>query len=320
MQRPLVQSPRRETRVEPLRLLLISGNHQVRRFELSQRLVKGVLGSLVGLGLVLAVTTAGLFHYWQGYRATEAIRVENARYDQDRAALLTRVASLEETVERADRLAVRLEGMGDVPAGGVLTKGIGPLSESLDLPLLPAGGLQAPGRGAGELYAFNDIAHNMDALKARAREVEERLGKVYDVRKERNAFFAALPSLWPVRGYVTSGFGPRRSTRVGGTRFHRGIDIAAPVGTQIHASGDGVVTFAGYRGGYGKALIIDHGFGMTTLYGHNRELFVKEGDRVRRGMVISAVGMTGRTTGAHLHYEVSVDGVPVNPARYLASR
>jgi murein DD-endopeptidase MepM/ murein hydrolase activator NlpD len=120
-----------------------------------------------------------------------------------------------------------------------------------------------------------------------------------------------------VRGWVTSEFGVRRSPRGIGTRFHEGIDIAASTGTPIYASGDGVVTFAGYKPGLGKTVIIDHGFGLTTVYGHNSQLYVKDGDRVKRGVNISAVGRTGRSTGPHLHYQIEVDGIPVDPMRYI---
>jgi murein DD-endopeptidase MepM/ murein hydrolase activator NlpD len=144
-----------------------------------------------------------------------------------------------------------------------------------------------------------------------------RLQEVYAFHRGKLAYWAAIPSIWPVRGWVTSDFGPRRSPKGIGTRFHEGIDIAASIGTPVYASGDGVVTFAGYKHGFGNTIIIDHGFGITTIYGHNSTLYVNEGDRVKRGMGIASVGRTGRATGPHLHYEVVIDGVPVDPMRYI---
>lgn len=129
---------------------------------------------------------------------------------------------------------------------------------------------------------------------------------------------ADLPSLKPCDGIVTSGFGWRRfSRRSRRGRLHKGLDIAAPVGTPIVASADGRVVFVGPKGGYGKTVIIDHGSHVHTLYAHNSSIRVLEGDVVTRGQEISQVGVSGRSTGPHLHYEVRVQGKPVNPNKYF---
>ncbi len=116
---------------------------------------------------------------------------------------------------------------------------------------------------------------------------------------------------------VSSDFGPREDPVEGGSRFHTGIDLAVPEGTPIKAALDGVVKTVGPRGGYGKAVEIDHGNGLTTLYAHNSELAVKPGERVMAGQVIAAAGQTGRATGAHLHLEVRMEGKPLNPRSAL---
>ena len=121
------------------------------------------------------------------------------------------------------------------------------------------------------------------------------------------------PSIWPAAGYVSSPYG----LRFDGTEFHQGIDIAADMGTPIVATADGVVTAAGWNGGYGNMVDVDHGGGIVTRYGHASALAVTVGQQVRRGEVIAYVGSTGRSTGPHVHYEVRVDGQPVNPAGYL---
>jgi murein DD-endopeptidase MepM/ murein hydrolase activator NlpD len=127
------------------------------------------------------------------------------------------------------------------------------------------------------------------------------------------------PSLWPVRGPVTSRFGPRRSPYGGGTELHPGIDIDARHGMPVTAGGDGEVVFAGRDSGYGRLVIVDHGGDVDTLYGHLSAIYVREGEKVRRGQPIGAVGASGRATGAHLHYEVRVSGRPVDPRRYLVN-
>ncbi len=120
-----------------------------------------------------------------------------------------------------------------------------------------------------------------------------------------------VPRGYPVMGRITSGFGRR------GRGFHPGIDIAAPVGTPVKATADGIVVFASRKGGYGKLIEIDHGNGYSTRYGHLMGFAVRKGERVKKGQVIGWIGLTGRTTGPHLHYEVRKNNIPVNPRRYL---
>jgi murein DD-endopeptidase MepM/ murein hydrolase activator NlpD len=127
------------------------------------------------------------------------------------------------------------------------------------------------------------------------------------------------PSLWPVRGLVTSSFGVRRSPYGGSREMHAGIDIRARYGSPVTATAAGRVVFAGRDPGYGGLVVVDHGGSLQTLYGHLSALYVHEGQRVRRGQPIGAVGASGRATGSHLHYEVRIDGRPVDPDRYLAS-
>ncbi len=128
---------------------------------------------------------------------------------------------------------------------------------------------------------------------------------------------ADAPSLWPIMGRVTSSFGERTDPLAGEGEFHRGIDIAAPAGTAIHATGDGVVNFAGWSSGYGREVLLNHGHSITTLYAHMSSIAVIPGQTVTRGQIIGYVGVSGRSTGAHLHYEVRIHETPVNPHRYM---
>ena len=131
---------------------------------------------------------------------------------------------------------------------------------------------------------------------------------------------ADAPTLWPVTGRITSSFGERIDPFADDSaegEFHPGIDIAAPVGTAIHATGDGVVVAAGWGTGYGREVILNHGHGVTTLYAHMASIAVIPGQTVSRGQIIGYVGLSGRSTGAHLHYEVRIHDTPVNPHRYM---
>ena len=116
---------------------------------------------------------------------------------------------------------------------------------------------------------------------------------------------------------MTAGFGERLDPLNGEGEFHAGMDIAAPSGTIVKSTADGIVLSAAPDAGYGNAILVDHGSGITTKYGHLSKIFVIVGQEIKRGQVIGAVGTTGKTTGPHLHYEVHVQDTPVNPAKYL---
>jgi murein DD-endopeptidase MepM/ murein hydrolase activator NlpD len=128
---------------------------------------------------------------------------------------------------------------------------------------------------------------------------------------------AAAPIVWPVVGKITGPFGERIDPFNGEGAFHRGVDISCSYGDPIVAPADGVVTYSEFMSGYGRTIEIDHGHGVSTRYGHLSAFAVVDGQKVQRGTVIGYVGMSGRSTGPHLHYEVWVHGTPVNPAKYL---
>jgi len=136
----------------------------------------------------------------------------------------------------------------------------------------------------------------------------------YGVPKTGQAF----PSTWPIEGVLRSSFGGRSDPFSGEGAFHTGIDLAAPVGTSVRASADGVVVSAAWSGAYGKLVVIDHGNGLQTYYAHLSSLLVIPGEEVRRGQTIALSGSSGRATGPHMHYEVRLAGTPVNPYKYLA--
>jgi len=157
----------------------------------------------------------------------------------------------------------------------------------------------------------------LENLQVEAAVQEESFVELQEFLEDKKSLLASTPSVWPVRGWVTSTFGKRVSPFTGTWKMHEGLDIATRAGTPIIAPADGRVTFVGVESGYGKLMVIDHGYGVISRYGHNSEIFVRVGDVVKRGQKVSAVGSTGRSTGPHLHYEVRVNGVPVNPKNYI---
>lgn len=180
-------------------------------------------------------------------------------------------------------------------------------------------------RGGG-LVSRSDysLAENDDHFEAQMSELSKMLDQssddlnslITDVEKKLK-YLESKPNLMPTSGKITSPYGYRKNPFGRGREFHTGIDIANNSSTKIKAAGKGVVTFAGYNSGYGKMIVISHGYGYQSVYGHNRELLVKVGDKVEKGQLISEMGNTGRSTGPHLHFEVRLYGKTVNPKNVI---
>jgi murein DD-endopeptidase MepM/ murein hydrolase activator NlpD len=168
------------------------------------------------------------------------------------------------------------------------------------------------GRQAELRRQYDELDAESDRLAAQIRAIQ-RQGRLTGTAVA--PFRGAL--IWPVSGRVSSGFGPRMHPILRERRFHAGIDIPAPTGTAIRAAAPGVVIFAGYRTGYGNTVVIDHGGDLSTLYAHCSRILVVAGQRVQQGETIATVGSTGLSTGPHLHFEVRIDGRPVDPRTRL---
>lgn len=165
-----------------------------------------------------------------------------------------------------------------------------------------------------------DGSIDVDALK---KEIKASMDAVEEIKqylaREQNLFLAS-PSGWPASGKISSTFGMREHPRFGGRKMHTGIDITMPTGTPLHATADGIVSFAARSGGNGNIVVIEHGHGLTTVYAHNSRNNVKPGQAVKRGDVIAFSGSTGISTGPHLHYEVWRNGQSINPAPFLEGK
>ena len=234
-----------------------------------------------------------------------ALRMENESFRDATGELASQISSLQSAV---DDIGVRARS--DPEAERAIAR-------------LPArlrsramGGASLPAPMLGDAFSENAFGVMRDLLTV----IERRLASFRtDVDKHR-ALVSATPSMWPITGWISSGFGNRRDPFSGETAFHPGLDISADHGAPVHAPADGVVESAAYNGNYGNLITLDHGFGLLTRYGHLSRYAVYVGQQIRRGDVIGYVGSTGRSTSPHLHYEVFVNGQLTNPLRLLSSR
>ncbi len=158
---------------------------------------------------------------------------------------------------------------------------------------------------------------DIERLQSEAVSREDSLSELEKLLQVKREMLTHTPSVWPVQGWVTSGFGYRTNPFTGLTQMHEGLDISNRVGTSVVAPANGIISDVGSDIAHGKVVVIFHGFGMTSRYSHLNKVLVRVGQRVKRGDKIAELGMTGKTTGPHLHYEVKLNGISVNPARYI---
>ncbi len=169
--------------------------------------------------------------------------------------------------------------------------------------------------GLARSYASFDFRYN--ELRQFVRDLEANVHRLDQYLLDKESLMRSTPTLMPARGWITSYYGPRHSPHTGRLRMHEGLDIGARTGTPILAPADGIITFSGKKMGFGNLIHIDHGYGIETIYAHAHTLVVEKGERIRRGEKIATVGSTGFSTGPHLHYEVRVNGTPVDPLFYI---
>ncbi len=263
-------------------------------------------GAAVGAGLLAIHYAVSIYCSF----LLPGLLAENSKLRDRVAELSTRAETVQGQIDRIEMLDHRVRyilGIEEQPLGQTLSVG-GPIGANPEA----YGDL-----GPKDAAKLRHLDASVQSLTEQAYIQEQRLEDLLDYFSEQRSQLASTPSVWPVRGWVTSGFGHRQDPFTGEQRAHEGLDISANIGATVAAPADGVVVFAGARGGYGKVTTLDHGYGLMTTYGHLSEIRVREGQRISRGEVIAAVGNTGRSTGPHLHYEVLVNDVPVDPTKFI---
>ncbi len=296
---------------------------RVTKWVLSRNALTWALSAIAFLMVLTLVTTFMTLRYLARNGEFEEALVKNQYLEGQLRNLHNQLGTVDSTLVRVQNFEQKLRALARLDAPQQNT-GIGPISaeDQEAMSTMEIGtkvAMLTPGEKTPPEYAFRvrSLELSIDDLSARASLQEQSLQEVYELLKDQQSLLSSTPSIWPARGFVSSHFGYRISPFTGLRQLHEGLDIAAPWGAKVIAPADGTVTFAGTDPSYGKVVIINHGYGVVTRYGHNSEILAKLGQRVERGDVIALVGATGRTTGPHLHYEVRVDGVPVNPNRYI---
>lgn len=278
----------------------------VRRLSLARRTAMLALGglTLVPLFLGLAASRVDPIELESLRLANESLTIENESYRSATGELTGQISSLQQALTQLGEQAEL-----DPEARRAL--------ESLPAVIRS----RATGGGAA-VSAASTPAPSPDTtigvLKGLLGVIESRLASVKTSVEGQQALARATPSIWPLAGWLSSGFGNRKDPFNGSADFHPGLDIAADKGTPVRATADGTVKSAGYNGNYGNAVLIDHGFSISTRFGHLSRFAVRPGQEIRRGEVLGYVGSTGRATAAHLHYEILLNGQPINPLRLLA--
>jgi murein DD-endopeptidase MepM/ murein hydrolase activator NlpD len=289
----------------------------VRRVTVSLRPAAAVACAVVTLPVLMGIGAA-----WKAksdvrdlYASHQALEAENASYRDATASLADQIEALQSTVtdlgnnaQLDPAVAAAIEKLPALVKARAMG---GPLSAD-DAPRTQ--------NYAKTLSALASPDDTFGLLRTLLEGLESRLDVVRGDVAKRNALAAATPSIWPSQGWLTSGMGLRRDPMNGGRDFHPGLDIAGNKGQPVYATADGQVTELGYQGGYGNLIVVDHGFGLVTKYGHLASYSVKQGEKVKKGQVIGRVGNTGRATGYHLHYEVLANGRLLNPLQLLTKQ
>jgi murein DD-endopeptidase MepM/ murein hydrolase activator NlpD len=278
---------------------------RVRPF-LTASLIVFTLMVTLGFGLRLSARTE-IDHL---RTANVSLEQENSSYREATGALTTQIESLQASI---NDLGIRARV--DPNSARAMDKLPAPIKNQGGTSMAGANALLTP-----DVVAESSPDRVFSMLQNVLSSLEGHLNIVRRSVEKRAALLNATPSIWPIHGWLSAGFGMRPDPFTGDADFHPGLDISAEKGTPIHATAAGTVELAAPSGDYGNLVVIDHGFGLVTRYGHMSQFAVWQGQEVKRGDIIGYVGSTGRATGPHLHYEVLANGKLMNPLQLLTGK
>lgn len=304
-------------------LMIVPEAHaHVRRIQVPKKAI--YLGGIVAFALVGALLSL-VVHY--AYIVGQVFEARSLRDENSR--LKDRIAVLQSKVDDVDSRLVQVKGLDEKlrQMTGVHDDERGLAMGALKTE--PQGGADVPADIDAFAVPLNGddpaivtlrdalLDSRLVGLSHEANRELQSLTELVDHFSTRELMLRSTPSIAPAHGFLTSGFGAREDPFTGDHSMHSGQDIAAREGTEVDAPADGIVIWAGEKAAYGNCVMLQHDRDLTTLYGHLSAILVKPGDKVERGHPIGKIGTTGRSTGPHLHYEVRINGVPVNPRRFI---
>lgn len=306
-------------------LILIpnEGSSSMKRMRLPSFVVKGAAIASCIFCFTLGYILIDYFKLREISKAVTHVISENDSLRGEADILQKNLQETKQSLRKVKDYTIKLNDMMELAVSRVTkSAGIGPLTEE-DMKIAESKQKQQSsvdnipiGLNLNDL-TFKPVLEKLDVVKdeadVRALELQNLLANL----SKRKSLLESVPTTNPVDGWIASGFGTRTSPFTGQQSQHRGLDIAAASGTPIYAPADGVVIFSGDRDSFGNFVMIAHGYGIVSRYGHCAQLLVQAGQSIKRGDKIATVGMTGRTTGPHLHYEVLVNGAHVNPQRFI---
>ncbi len=306
-------------------LILIPGHEQPRYITLSAWIWRWVLIT----GFVFAVVFCSTLYFYSSFlnsfRQRDVLLLENQKLRQDAQSLVGKLASIEDDLKAVEMISHRIYEVTQSDFSSLLKpsrhipRNIGPLTVEEYKSFKDAEKEESEANlQQDKTSELNEVITSADHVKEISKDEAHKLQTYIKNIQEMKEKSKTIPTVSPVKGWISSLFGLRDNPVTGRHRMHQGIDIAATKGTPIYAPADGVVTLVAKAADYGNYIEVKHGFRIITKFAHIEKSFVKKGQKVRRGEMIALVGDTGRTTGPHLHYEVREDtGKPKNPLNYI---
>lgn len=336
-------------------LIIPEKTSQVRRIVIPGWLVRGFIVGVLFSMILGSIMVLDYWYVMSQISENKQMKIENRRLRQQVQIFKNKMNTIESTMDRIKTFATRLKVITNIEdRGGLLqTLNSGKLPDAttnIDKPgenngAIPGAEGQMATDGSPSVIPaaaqagissepetlLSEHSPEEIQLKKEYREVDLRFSELnhetllveqvlqdqYELLADQKAFLAALPTRKPAVGYFTSGFGVRKSPTGDRVKMHEGLDIANHPGTVIRATAEGTIIFADVKSGYGQTVIVDHGYGLETWYAHNKQVTATRGQKVKRGDAIALLGNSGRSTGPHVHYEVRVNGTPVDPLSYI---
>ena len=310
--------------MDHFKLVILSENGKMPR---QIRIPKFLIKILLPFGITLIVSSFLIINEYLELRKVKLqfnqINSENNGLKGEARLLIKNLQEVKQSLEKVQNYSIKLQELTNINYSIVSEHtGIGPLSNSeykikLEQDAKTQSNTFIPLGIDLDKLSFKPAFEQLKELDQSANTNSVKLQQLLSNLSQKKSLLSAIPSVSPVNGWITSDFGERISPFTGSHGPHKGVDLASPIGTPIRAPADGVVIFSGLKEGYGNFIMIAHSSGIVSRYGHNSQNLVQPGQKILRGDQIGTVGMTGQTTGPHLHYEVLVNGVNVNPKKFI---